>query len=937
MMKTLLRLFLLALVVTGAAPTAPAAGVDLDLETARLTLNDRGAASITFPGDAAWPAADRPAFGLETDAGLAASRTCVLEGRTLRVEFENAATADFDVSRQRSFVLLRLTRFECDRPVSRLQLFALRAPADAIQIPTLGAAQSNDRFVAVMAGEPNVQCVVSPMPRGSSDGAGQLELLLSAQTVAKHGIEPAAFGVIACPASEMMNAIRRFEEAAKLPSPRPHGQWNKTSDAIRRSYLFLTRFKESQFDDALKIARRGGFAAILIGQESWCRSTGHYPINLENFPDGIDGLARTVDRFHAAGFRVGLHFLAPSIYPPDPYLTPVPDPRLVKDAATELTDAVNETADFLPAFAPQTFPAEDGGYNGNGTVLQVNDELIAYGGLSGSAKPGFAQCKRGHLGTKPTPHAKGAKVSHLARSYGYHMFDMDTSLLDEVASNFARVANACKIDMIYFDGSERLQGDHWYYNAKLHKAFFDKLDNKDMLIQASSFSPYSWHILARSASADGHGDIKGYLDERSPWFENLARGGMPLDIGWYYGYDPVATPDMFEYVLAATIGYDASMSYQVSVDAAADHPFSGEILDLIARYEKLRLSGKVGQEMRQRLCIPPALRGNMPAEQRQARLDQRREYRLITSDGKPMFQRVIYSDWHEIASAGAVDRTWPMKASSPGLLGVQIHALGGPWLKAGPSYTNPDAIVLESFDDLTPYQRGSALSGVTQRITAIDQGAPGSGRAALYTARSERAGPDGWSVVRKSFEPLLDLSHHRGIGLWLRGDSNGGLFKVQLGDGKGATDYYIANDYTGWRYHQLPRPQRDPIDYTRVRTLMFYYNGIPAGATVSCGIDDVKALMALDARELIDPYVEVGGHRFTWKGRLGDGQYAVLWPGEAARRYAPRLLEPESGAVTPPVSIDAGEYPVTFGSANDGAAHVRVRVTLQPAERHGVD
>ena len=42
-----------------------------------------------------------------------------------------------------------------------------------------------------------------------------------------------------------------------------------------------------------------------------------------------------------------------------------------------------------------------------------------------------------------------------------------------------------------------------------------------MLLQASSFSHYSWHILARSASADGHGDLKGYLDERSPGFDYL--------------------------------------------------------------------------------------------------------------------------------------------------------------------------------------------------------------------------------------------------------------------------------------------------------------------------------------------------------------------------------------------------------------------------------
>ena len=42
---------------------------------------------------------------------------------------------------------------------------------------------------------------------------------------------------------------------------------------------------------------------------------GHYAINRDRFPDGLDGLKRTVRRFHDAGFRVGLHFLGPSVYP----------------------------------------------------------------------------------------------------------------------------------------------------------------------------------------------------------------------------------------------------------------------------------------------------------------------------------------------------------------------------------------------------------------------------------------------------------------------------------------------------------------------------------------------------------------------------------------------------------------------------------------------
>lgn len=778
---------------------------------------------------------------------------------------------------------------------------------------------------------------------------------LNVQTHAKHGLVPARFGLLAAPRSQWFDTVRRFELAAGLPSPQLGGAWNKTSPWVKRSYFFLTNFSESQFDEALAIARRGGFHMILLGQESWCRGTGHYEIHRARFPDGLEGLKRTIGRFKEAGFHVGLHFLAASIYPPDPYLTPVPDSRLVKGACATLDADVDEKAVLLPtAAAPADFPAEDGGYEGSGTVLQIGDELVWYGARRMEPPFGFAECKRGYLGTRAAAHRKGDRVVHLLRAYGYHMYDMDTSLLEEVAGHFAKVANACQIEMIYFDGSERLQGEHWYYNPRLHKAFYDKLDDKNILLQASSFSHYSWHLLARSASADGHGDLKGYLDERSPGFDWLAREGMPLDIGWYYGYDPGATPDMYEYILGATIGYDASMSFQVSPDAAARHPFTGEILDLIARYEKLRLSGRVGPEIKALLRIDSALGGKKTPEERQKLAHHRREYRLLGPEGKEVFQRVIYAPWREVKALDGKDNVWTVEVKErPARIGVQIHAQAGPWLHPGPAYHAADAVVLETFDDLAPYTRdpknrrnvraigpgesGAVLPGVTQRFELSDQAGPAQGTYAVYSAENALAAAGGWSVMGRTFDPPIDLSRHAGIGFWLRGDGKGGSFKLQLRDGAGATDYYVANDFTGWRYEQLARPANDPIDYKNVRALSFYYNGLPAKTAVSCAIDDVKAISRLDRRAVVDPFVEVGGQRLTWTGSMEEGQYLMVWPGEPVSRHGLPLKQADRSATpAPDVSLPPGSHAVKFGCAGALIMPVRVRVTLQVPERHEV-
>lgn len=913
-----------------ALATSALGDVSIDLGgVAKIEIDGRGVVTAVVFGDGErWPGTGQPAVTLEAGGAVRSPSSVEMRGDQLTARFEDGSLVEFEVKRQPGIAVFRLTKLESKAAVDRARLFRLAAPPGATIGHTLNSAHAGKWSAALMTAAVNVQSFVE---------AGQATPMLNVATHRAHGLTPAVFGVVVAARPEFLAAVERFEKAAGIPSPRLEGAWNKVSPAIKRSYFFLTNFRESQLDEALAIARRGGFDRVLLLQDSWTTGTGHYEINRKSFPDGLKGLKRFCDRFRAEGFKVGLHFLSSSIYPPDRYITPVPDPRLVLGSKTTLAADVDEKADFLPLeTAPSAFPAEDGGYMGKGKVVRIGDELIVYGDRKLEAPFGFSGCIRGHLNTKPAAHKKGEQVGHLVRSYGYHMYDMDTTLLDEVAENFARVADACQVDMVYFDGSEDLQGDHWYYNAKQHKAFYDHLKKKDVLLQASSYSPYSWHLLARSASADGHGDLKGYLDMRSPWFDSMGRDGMPLDIGWYYGYDPNSTIDQYEYVLGSTIGYDSSMSYQVSPDAAAAHPFTQDILDLISRYEKLRLSGRVDAAMRGRLRIDPALGGEPPPSENDGRIARRREYRLLGTEGDEVFQRVLYQPWRDLQSA----EPWTVSvADAPAKVGFWIHAQPGSWLAPGPAYRSADALTLETFDDPAAYPAaaGAVSPGVEQTLEFRDDDAREGRHYAVYTAKSARKDGGGWSAIGRTFHPPLDLSEHKGIGFWLRGDGKGGSFKLQLRDATGAIDYYIVNNYQGWRYQQLARPEKDPIDYRQVRSLTFYYNGLPGETTAACGIDDVKALRTLDTPEIIDPWIEIDGQRLSWSGKLSAGQYLVWWPGEPAGRFGPPLKSPERGAKpAETLVLQPGEHTVRFGCQGSLAVPARARITLQPPERHTV-
>lgn len=501
--------------------------------------------------------------------------------------------------------------------------------------------------------------------------------VLTASTVARHGLAPSGCAVVAASGKNWPKAVQEMELAAGLPSPKPGGAWRDESQRIRESYFFLTSFSAKDYEKALAFAKRGGFKQILVEQHSWARSAGTYEINKGAFPGGLSELRETFDKFRAEGIRVGLHFLAASIDWNDPYLTPVPDKRFVLGVSTKLAADLPADATEIPTTTDASvFPTGENAYMGSGQFVRIDDEIIEYGACG---KDGLTSCKRGAYKTVVSEHRKGATVSHFVRCYGYHPYDLDTDLAEEIAGNFAKVANALPLDMIYFDGSELLQrpgdgGEHWYYNARLHRVFYDAIDDKNILFQASSWSPYSWHMLSRSASADGHDDLKAYLEERSGGFGGREKTYMPLDIGWYYGYDRRATPDMYEYVLGATIGYDSSMSFQASVDAASKHPFIGEILDMIRIYEEVRLSEKVPQELREQMKIDPILAGKKTEEERNALLDKRNDFHLeISADGSKSFRRVVYPLWQDLSNGDASARTWELKVDRPCRVGLQVH------------------------------------------------------------------------------------------------------------------------------------------------------------------------------------------------------------------------------------------------------------------------
>jgi hypothetical protein len=765
---------------------------------------------------------------------------------------------------------------------------------------------------------------------------------LSATCYAKYGTVGSRFAVFACPRAKLATVMQEIEKAEGLPCPQLSGKWGRLSPDVKRSYIMFHDLSEANVDRAIGYAKLANCGMIVLLESCWATSAGHFPINEKNYPDGIESLKRTVHKINAAGLRAGLHFLACGITQNDAYVTPVPDPRLLKDAAVTLAADLDEKATTLTCSEEPNalFPREDKGYEGNGVDVQIDDEIIRYGGIEGAQ---LTHCTRGAYGTTAAPHKAGAKVSHLRRHYGMFLRDVDSSINDEVADRIATIVNGCGFGMTYWDGSERLQGDHWYYNPKMQYAFWKRYQNRDtMLMQGSSYAHLSWHLHSRMASADGYRDIKRLLDERSPGFETgYRRNFMPLDIGWYGLGQQRLTFDDIEYVCCRSIGFDSSIGWSTPVSALDNYPRSRELLEMCGRYEKLRLEDAFDEATRARLREPG------------------KDYRLKPDGDRWRFVGVEYDEPVEVIDTDGQANVWSLtpgpspegrgekaagqatspvlevgrgekavgqatspvlevgrgekavgQATSPVLeVGRGEKAVGqatspvleveiavGASIRPGANWDREDNVVLEDFRTLAPYaategndyekfvigpgKMGAVKEGVTQRFELTNDNSRAGQPVAKYEAVSTLGDKSGWSAIGKRFPEPLDLSWMAGIGLWVHGDGKGASFKVQLRDTAGGwNDHYIAMTYTGWRYHELVTPQSGELDRKHVAYIIFYFNGLPGNETSSVYIDTVKALRELSPA-IRDISLTLGAAKVTFPGEFETGQ-TILYRGLA--------------------------------------------------------
>lgn len=411
------------------------------------------------------------------------------------------------------------------------------------------------------------------------------------------GSKIALFGV---PVAKTLETIGVIEVEEGLPHPQIDGQWGKQARTANAAYIIMN-FGEETVEKALEITKKAGLNYLYHDGpfETW----GHFSLNEESFPDGIQSLRRITDRAKEDGIRIGTHNLSNFVSTNDPYVTPIPDGRLAKVGSTTLVSDIDKSQPAIMISDPTFFNQAQKSYL---MAAQIGDEIVTYSSVSASAPWQLRGVERGAFGTIAADHPKGAPIAKLD-DHGYKVFLTETDLSLEMARTLADIYNEAGLRQISFDGLEgnRSTGMGNYGESLFAQTWYDNLTDEirsHYIADASRTTHFFWHIYTRMNW--GEPWYAGFRESQTEYrLKNQAyfeRNLMPGMLGWFK-MTPETTLEDIEWMLSLSAGFDAGYGFVTSFDAVEKNGNADQILALLGDWEKLRMENAFSNDQKSRM------------------------------------------------------------------------------------------------------------------------------------------------------------------------------------------------------------------------------------------------------------------------------------------------------------------------------------------------
>lgn len=405
------------------------------------------------------------------------------------------------------------------------------------------------------------------------------------------GVIGSKIALFGCPVENALKTIGEIEVAEGLPHPIIDGQWGKTSPDAAAAYL-ITNFTETNVEQAIELTKKAGLRYLYhYGKtfENW----GHFDLYKGEFPNGVAGLKKCVEKAEKQGIMVGTHCLSNFITTNDPYVTPIPDKRLAKVGSSVIINNINAKETEILIQSPDFFNQMK---NNSLKTVMIGSELIRYGRVSDESPWKLLDCQRGAFNTTASEHRSGKEISKLL-DHSYKVFLTNTELTIEMSETIAALYNQTGLRQISFDGLEgnRSTGLGTYGESLMPYIWYNSLSDElknHLIIDASRTTHFFWHIYSRMNW--GEPWYGGFRESQAEYrFKNQAyfkRNFMPGMLGWFK-MTPETNIEDVEWLLARSAGYDAGYAFVANMESIEKNGNSNKILELIGDWEKLRLGG----------------------------------------------------------------------------------------------------------------------------------------------------------------------------------------------------------------------------------------------------------------------------------------------------------------------------------------------------------
>ena len=820
------------------------------------------------------------------------------QGALFHVTFGTSGiSADYRITTSADYLVVELTQVQGNgiEEVRLMQLSTSLANAGGL----LGVRWNDDFSICLMGLSQQVDSRIT----------GQV---VSASVYPEFSIQGQRVALIAVPTPGFLDVVQKVEHDFQLPSPTIGGTWAKLSADARTSYLF-TDLTEANADETIRYSKMGGFRYILIYSGTWSASLGSYPINLKSFPHGEAGLKSVIDKCHAAGLKVGMHMLTSLVGKNDPLVTPKPDPGLLKDGETALGADVNEKQTELQATS-----AMGSSVQGNSSDVVIDNEIIHCGRIDGAK---FLQCQRGFAGTTSGPHKAGARIEHLAERDGEYLANLRSPLAGTISNRISGLINRVGFDMIYFDGGETnsADGPAWYWTGVQQLQIWAR-SKRDLLVQGSGVTDWSWHIFTRGTCDDysavavkQHLDYHKIADSRRFYHDNF----LPAELGWL-GFlqdtpdHPATTPDELEYYAVRMLALDSAVSLETNLSALKANGRSGEMLELLREYEQLRLSGAVPKAVRQQLT------------QGEWHMTRRGEFHPIRYDAQ--------------------------RAATPGEITLKNEFEEQPLkfrLQVTPELANPgdpaNIMLLNSQlpVEIPPPSSKDAMPGALTQRVELSKAAQDQGSVFMVGASDRTTGK------------ALDLTKHRALAVRLdvegptQASGESPVLNLQLETGnKTYRDYYVDLDFRGTKTVLLPEPGTSrtlaefrpapsnylfkaamySFNYGNVVALNLRWMRYAAGSGLRCRVSLVEALEERESG-LKQVQLSTGSATIAIPGEMTTGNYAEYWSDGPIRVFDANGVLLRSVSANHGPQLKAGENRLLLRAAGPGTVKLTAITT----------